>query len=131
MPWHEDLGIIWSMRICDAIARQVAVTKWNDIKEDLEEGSKVSIPLVLEQNHFEFEPSLQKIKGKKSDEIKDDRSDKYKGQKISLYDGTILGKNGEIDHIIPRSSRYGMLNDEANLIYISKADNQKKGNDFT
>jgi hypothetical protein len=23
-----------------------------------------------------------------------------------------------------------MLNDEANLIYISKADNQKKGNDF-
>jgi hypothetical protein len=38
------------MRICDAIARQVAITKWNDIKEDLEEGSKVSIPLVLEQN---------------------------------------------------------------------------------
>jgi hypothetical protein len=32
------------MRICDAIARQVAITKWNDIKEDLEEGSKVSIP---------------------------------------------------------------------------------------
>ena len=118
------------MRICDAIARQVAVTKWNDIKEYLEEGSKVSIPLVLEQNHFEFEPNLQGIKGKKSDEIKDDRSDKYKGQKRSLYDGTILEKNGEIDHIIPRSSRYGMLNDEANLIYISKTDNQKKGNDF-
>jgi Ni,Fe-hydrogenase I small subunit len=56
--------------------------------------------LVLEQNHFEFEPSLQKIKGKKSDEIKGDRSDKYKGQKISLYDGTILGKNGEIDIVL-------------------------------
>jgi UDP-N-acetylglucosamine transferase subunit ALG13 len=50
------------MRICDAIARQVAITKWNDIKEDLEEGSKVSIPLVLEQNHFEFEPSFTKCK---------------------------------------------------------------------
>ncbi|VVM27556.1 hypothetical protein BSPWISOXPB_10528 [uncultured Gammaproteobacteria bacterium] len=80
------------MRICDAIARQVAVTKWNDIKEYLEEGSKVSIPLVLEQNHFEFEPNLQGIKGKKSGKIKDDRSDKYKGQKRSLYDGTILEK---------------------------------------
>jgi 5-methylcytosine-specific restriction endonuclease McrA len=120
------------MRICDAIARKVAVTKWNDIKEDLQKESKVSIPLVLEQNHFEFEPGLKQIKtkSKKADEIEDDRRDKYKGQKISLYDGTILGKNGEIDHIIPRSSRYGMLNDEANLIYISKADNQKKGNDF-
>jgi hypothetical protein len=34
------------MRICDAIARQVAITKWNDIKEDLEEGSKVSILII-------------------------------------------------------------------------------------
>jgi hypothetical protein len=95
------------MRICDAIARKVAVTKWNDIKEDLQKESKVSIPLVLEQNHFEFEPGLKQIKtkSKKADEIEDDRRDKYKGQKISLYDGTILGKNGEIDHIIPRSSR--------------------------
>jgi hypothetical protein len=72
---------------------------------------RYSIPLVLEQNHFEFEPGLKQIKtkSKKADEIKGDRSDKYKGQKISLYDGTILGKNGEIDHIIPRSSRYGIL----------------------
>lgn len=114
------------MRICDAIARKVAVTKWNDIKDDLQSGKKVGIPLVLEQNRFEFEPSLKRIKGKKADEVKDDRSNQYKGQIVSAYSGKPLGEDGEIDHIIPRSSGYGTLNDEANLVYISKDDNQKK-----
>ncbi|AYQ56296.1 type II-B CRISPR-associated RNA-guided endonuclease Cas9/Csx12 [Bathymodiolus thermophilus thioautotrophic gill symbiont] len=127
------------MRICDAIARQVAVTKWNDIKDDLQNGTKVSVPLILEQNRFEFEPNLKKIKtapkpgvkaAEKADEIKDNRTNKYKGQKVSLYSGEGLGSDGEIDHIIPRTGPYGILNDEANLIYISKSDNQNKGNDI-
>lgn len=120
------------MRICDAIAREIATTKWDKIKDDLQEGKTVSIPLILEQNRFEFEPSLKMIKteSKKLDEITDDRTDKYKGQKVSLYSGKSLGKDGEIDHIIPRTSKYGVLNDEANLIYVSKDDNQRKSNNI-
>ncbi len=52
------------MRICDAISRQIATTKWDDIKQELDKGQRVKIPLILEQNHFEFEPSLSKIKKK-------------------------------------------------------------------
>ena len=36
---------------------------------------------------------------------------------------------GEIDHILPRTSGYGTINDEANLIYASESGNKKKGND--
>ncbi|SMN17265.1 hypothetical protein CRYPA_1204 [uncultured Candidatus Thioglobus sp.] len=119
------------MRICDVIARKVAITKWNDIKDDLQNGNKITIPLILEQNRFEFEPSLKMIKtnAKKIDEIQEDRGNQYKGQIVSAYSGENLGKDGEIDHIIPRASKYGTMNDEANLIYISKGDNQNKGND--
>ncbi len=45
----------------------------------------------------------------------------YTGQKIS---------GGEIDHILPRRSKYGTINDEANLIYSSKVGNQHKSNNF-
>lgn len=117
------------MRICDAIARKVAVTKWHKIKDDLAQGKEIRISLILEQNSFEFEPSLKEIKGKKVDEVTDDRTGLYNGQKVSAYSGEPLGNDGELDHIIPRTSKYGILNDKANLIYISKGDNQKKNND--
>lgn len=124
------------MRICDAISRQVARTKWTDIENDVEQGKKVTIPLILEQNRFEFEPSLAKIKGRTLITT-DNRETAYNKKKtriekaakgICAYKGTPLGENGEIDHIIPQSSQYGTLNDEANLIYVSKMANQGKSN---
>ena len=126
------------MRICDAISRKVAVTRWHDIEADLEKGSKVIIPLIFEQNRFEFEPGLAKIKERKPKNLNDDRENQHSDKKarikksaqgISAYSGKPLSK-GEIDHIIPRSSKHGTLNDEANLIYLSNKDNQYKSNEW-
>ena len=123
------------MRICDAVSRQVANTCWDSIKDDLDNGNKVNIPLIFEQNRFEFEPSLAEIKKKQVKDLKDDRDSEFdkkekrlKGsaQGVCAYKGTSLG-NGEIDHIIPQASKYGTLNDEANLIYVSNLGNQDKG----
>ena len=136
------------MRICDAVSRQVANTCWKRIKDDLDNGNKVNIPLIFEQNRFEFEPSLKVMKGKLKEKGKGDNkeslvaksekernkefSDKEQrikdaAQDICAYKGTSLGKDGEIDHIIPQASKYGTLNDEANLIYVSNLGNQDKG----
>ena len=49
------------------------------------------------------------------------------GCNICPYTGQELSGNGEIDHIIPRESNLGTLNDEANLIYASVEGNKKKG----
>ncbi|SMN01533.1 hypothetical protein SPONN_2612 [uncultured Candidatus Thioglobus sp.] len=123
------------MRICDAISRHVASTKWNHIKSDLKQGKEVHLPLIFEQNRFEFEPSLAKIKGR-TIKLNDDRDDQFNDKNkrikaaasgISAYSGREFS-DGEIDHIIPQSSKYGTLNDEANLIYLSNEDNQFKSN---
>ena len=124
------------MRICDKVANHVANQVWDNIHNKLDKY-QVSIPLILEQNHFDYEPDLKTIKGKggktankaentsKEDRIKEDS----KG--ICPYKGK-LGDDGEIDHIIPRSSRWGTLNDEANLIYCSSIGNREKGeNSYT
>ena len=128
------------MRICEAKSQHIASTCYEYIKEELEKNNKVSIPLILEQNRFEFEPSLKEIKtNKKSDKQTDpgekdyaDKENRIKqaAQDISAYSGNPTGENGELDHIIPRGSKYGTLNDEANLIYVSRDDNQQKGNQW-
>lgn len=127
------------MRICEALSARIAKRRWLDIEQHLNNGGKVRVPLIMEQNRFEFEPELALLKGKTA------KSDKEKGRKekewrdrikrikeagygVSPYSGKDLGNDGEIDHIIPRSSEYGVLNDEANLIYASKEDNAKHGN---
>ncbi len=126
------------MRICDAVSRHVAVVCWKQyIGQDVDEGTEVNIPLILEQNRFEFEPNLAKLKGKKTnkDDMRSDYADKVEriktdAKKICAYSGDDLdrGDRGEIDHIIPQASIYGTLNDEANLIYVSKRANKEKRN---
>ena len=69
MSVHLIDGVV--MRICDAISRQVANTCWSRIQADLEQKNNVSIPLIMEQNRFEFEPSLREIKGGKQNKTRD------------------------------------------------------------
>ena len=124
------------MKICDRLSNHIALKVWLKIKEALKQNQNVCIPLILEQNHFAFEPTLEEIKGRKKKDLKDNRTPEYNekikrikeaSQNICPYRGTPLDSDsGEIDHIIPQASRYGTLNDEANLIYVSRAENALK-----
>ena len=135
------------MRICDASSRHIAKKCWNNIKDDCKEVKEITIPLILEQNRFAFEPNLARLKDNigeeaKQEEIKKrkakgeqqywDKRDRIKhaAQGICAYSGSPLGgdKEYEYDHIIPQASQYGRLNDEANLIYVSHEANQGKRN---
>ena len=124
------------MRICEILSEKISNTLWDNIKTDLQNGNKITVPLILEENQFEFEPSLKTIKGKrkqnKTNEEELEKAFKQKEERIKRYNkicpyaGISIGPSGEIDHIIPRASKYGELNDEANLIYASKLANQGK-----
>ncbi|MBC6415658.1 MAG: type II-B CRISPR-associated RNA-guided endonuclease Cas9/Csx12 [Bdellovibrionales bacterium] len=138
------------MRMNRIITKAIAEEKWETIKDLLKDNKKVSIPIITESNEFEFEPSKEELiknqrinprKGKLLDEDKgfEQLEKEYKDKRnrikeISLlcpYTGKTLSNNeGEIDHIIPRSSQYGTLNDEANLIYASREGNTNKGNEI-
>ena len=53
----------------------------------------------------------------------------YSGGELSS--GNFNGSKEELDHIIPRTSKYyGTLNDEANLICVTRDDNKDKGNEI-
>ena len=124
------------MRICEILSEKISNTLWDNIKTDLQNRNKITVPIILEENQFEFEPSLKAIKGKrgknKSNEEELEKAFKQKKERIKTYNqscpysGIPIGPSGEIDHIIPRASKYGELNDEANLIYASKLANQGK-----
>ena len=125
------------MRLARIVGLAIATEKWKTISNHLERGCKVRIPIITELNRFQFEPDLTELKNRRRiDGSNYDSQDIY-SQKIervkdsvgglSPYSGQQLGEDGEIDHIIPRSSQWGTLNDEANLIFASKFDNQGKG----
>ncbi len=134
------------MRMARIVGGAIAEDKWKKIKCELEAGMRVRIPIITESNRFEFEPSLKEIKGKpvKGNESKsrdegqrqlaDDKDNRIRGSfGICPYTGKSLGKDGDKDHIIPRSSGWGTLNDEANLIWASEEGNKnvKKDNEFS
>ena len=137
-------------RLARIVGEKIAEHKWQQIKDkgSLDYGGQITIPIVTESNRFEFEPSLHTLKGKSGKAVtsasysKEDRI-KHASSCISTNDGrsyiSAYGGKGmesgefnkateEIDHIIPRSSQWGLLNDEANLICVTKEDNQRKGN---
>ena len=130
------------MRMARIVGSRIADDKWKNIKEALEEGKHVRVPIITESNRFEFEPNLKEIKGKKlKDAEKKSRSEgqkKFAGSKderikeaslnICPYTDIELGNAGEVDHIIPRRSEWGTLNDEANLIWASHIGNHHKTN---
>ena len=137
------------MRMARIVGGAIAKDKWEKIENELKDGKKVCIPIITESNQFEFEPSLKVLKNKteKKMEKKDEAISKKADKKadtiindkdkesrikeatsngICPYTGEKIGDDGEIDHIIPRSSKWGTLNDEANLIYVSRQGNQDK-----
>lgn len=127
-------------RLLDKISYEVAKFKLPSLIEIIKNkpDSCVAIPIICEQNSFEFEEDLKDIKNKKSDKnAQDDYLDKKArilnfSMGISAYDGTKIDlKSCEIDHIIPRHEsikKYGtVFNSEANLMALSINDNQKKG----
>lgn len=88
-----------------------------------------SFEILLEQNKFEFEESLNSIKRSNNPQIKKFDKDKFKDKlnvKICPYTGKAFDK-GDWDHILPQSK--GVFNSKANMIYASVEGNQKvKGN---
>lgn len=106
---------------------------------------KVEIPLLIEENSFNFRYELAELKAlskKKKDQLKksvedfetrlNSKQDRIKAASRELcpYTGKKISK-GEIDHILPRSltqKQFGtVFNAEANLIYASREGNQSKG----
>ena len=127
------------MRMARIVGSAIAKDKWGKIKDALKTGEYVCVPIITESNRFEFEPSLKEIKGKNlKDTEKKNRSEGQKKLAISKderikeaslgicpYTGDALGDAGDKDHIIPRSSEWGTLNDEANFIWASDKGNKK------
>ena len=130
------------MRMAKILCSSITEDKWEKIKSHLEKGYKVHIPIITESNRFEFEPTLKTLKGRKlSDKDKkyqksnplNDKERRIKSASLYIcpYEGITISNNGEIDHIIPQSSkRWGTLNDEANLIWASKEGNDNKGEKY-
>ena len=130
-------------RMSRIITKAIAEEKWTDIEKHLKNNEKVNIPIITESNQFEFEPSKENL-------IREKRTTRRKGKVLNRDEGLDLldkdltlkenriktndlcpytGKtisDGEIDHIIPRASKYGTLNDEANLIWATKKGNKQK-----
>ena len=131
-------------RMARIVGGAIANDKWKNIRDELELGNEVCVPIITESNRFEFEPSREElVKGQRPKPRKGsvlERGDEYeifaskedRIKKASLgvcpYTDQELGNTGEIDHIIPRTSRWGTLNDETNLIWASGPGNQHKTN---
>lgn len=130
-------------KMATILAKNIVNDNWDFVKEALSNNHNIHIPIITESNSFEFEPSLANLKGTnlkdkrqksldsaKPENIFKQRDDRIKGasHNISAYSGSALSSQTELDHIIPRSSQYGVLNDEANLICVNSEDNQRKGN---
>ena len=126
-------------RMARIVGKKIAHDKWEMVEKELKD-KKICVPIIIECNHFEFEPNLRKIKGsrpkkedekmpEKADERYQDKEERIKNANpdhVCPYTGTIIVE-GELDHIIPRASQWGTLNDEANLIYASQEGNRMKG----
>ncbi|APD50479.1 type II-B CRISPR-associated RNA-guided endonuclease Cas9/Csx12 [Francisella hispaniensis] len=137
-------------KMATILARNIVDDNWDNIKQALSNNQQLHVPIITESNAFEFEPALADVKGKS---LKDkrkkalerinpentfkDKNNRIKefAKGISAYSGDNLangdfdGAKEELDHIIPRAhKKYGTLNDEANLICVTREDNQNRGN---
>ena len=129
------------MRMAKIVSNAIANDKWTRIVRDLQNKKHVRVPIIIESNRFEFEPDIGTLKRKEKSESEmkrilrkpDERFEekcrriKDASNDICPYTGKKIGSGGENDHIVPRASGRGTLNDEANLIYASREGNQKKG----
>lgn len=123
-------------RLLNHQAHHIVNRIWPTLEAKAQQASKISVPLILEQNRFDFTDNLARIKGVKPK--KDDKPYRYNEQSkrerileatggVCPYTGVAINtsENVDYDHIIPRSGPYGVLNDEANLIASSVLGNRK------
>ena len=110
------------MRMARIVGDAIAEDKWQMIEGELRKGNYVRVPIITESNRFEFEPNLNALKGRRSNDRGESKKTfnekknriKLAGASISPYSGEYLGESGDLDHIIPRShEKWGTLNDEA------------------
>ena len=139
-------------RPIDGVVRKLLNTKARNIAElkikqiqNINSGTEIQIPIITEQNQFDFEKNLSNIKGpsqsgrrrrRLSESMQPDNLFQEKEERIKQashgicpYTGNPL-HGGEIDHIISRSktkkAKQTVLNSEANLIYVSSEANRAK-----
>lgn len=133
-------------RLLNHQAHHIANRLWPEIEKMsiAHHSTKVTIPIIIEQNRFDFTENLSIVKGQKKSEGYTEQSDlslakkerikqSSKGLCPYLKGESLSDSTGDFDHIIPRSGRYGVLNDEANLIYASIRGNReiKKNRELT
>lgn len=133
------------MRIARIVGGAIAKDKWEKVKKELKQNNKICIPIITESNQFKFEPSRETLvkgqrisprKGKAAERGGEQKIYQFKEERIKeagngicpYTDKSINENESEIDHIIPRTSQWGTLNDEANLIWASKVGNHHKYN---
>lgn len=142
-------------RLIIRLAHELAQAKKEQILEEIRgsdsKNTSVIVPVIIEENRFEFTEEISKIKkeqmgttidSKRLDLMHDNQENRWaaKGQRIKEdalevcpYCGLAIneGSAGEIDHIIPRSEslkQYGVVfNVEPNLIFSHSSCNRKKG----
>ena len=131
-------------RTLERQAYEIARVKAEQLKQLAKPSDTVLVPIVAEENRFEFSMSLATLK-KNRNKAKDferslenqerrwlDKYDRIKhgGHGICPYTGEPVGQDGEVDHIVPRSesrkSSGTIFNSEANLIWASRRGNQQK-----
>lgn len=134
-------------RLMDKQAYKIALAKIEQLPIE-PQGQTISIPIILEENRFNFTADLHSIKknskksqdsAKKAEQEEGrwlEKTDRIKqaSKGICPYTGTALSRGGEIDHIISRSEsrgrNKGVFNHEANLIYCSTQGNSLKERGF-
>ena len=135
-------------RSIDIHSKKIAEIKCKEIEEFFKDkNEEIYIPIIIEQNDFAFTESINILKKKKNKILSsltnnekvtnEEFQQKFKRIKVNTYcpyTGKIIGEQGEIDHIIPRSfslKEYGTIfNHECNLIWTSKDGNQQKKDQY-
>lgn len=134
-------------RILDRQAYEIANLKISQLNGLNLEGQEILVPIIAEENRFEFSLGLATIKKAGKKKYKDlvkgrdlqlarwqDKLTRIKESAFGIcpYTGENIGQIGEIDHIVPRSQsvRHNntVFNSEANLIWSSRKGNQSKSN---
>ncbi len=131
-------------RYIDKLGYEIAKLKYKELEKL--DAETIMIPIILEQNSFEYEESIRGAEIKNANKKSNDKLAKSKERYIKSiqskeeriqafnaicpYSGKEIGTQSEIDHILPRSmtrKKYGTIfNSEGNLIHTHIDGNQAK-----
>jgi len=131
-------------RLLERQAYEIAQLKIRQLKDLNTSTGKILIPIIAEENKFEFSIGLAGIKKNrvKAQQLEkqlqnqqvrwQDKTTRIKEAAggVCPYTGELIRQRGEIDHIVPRSLSLErsstIYNSEANLIWTSRRGNQDK-----